>query len=189
MSFFELHTVASAPARSAELLHATQQAVGMTPNVYRVLAEQPAALEAYIELDRLFTQTAFTPAEQQLVLLSIAVANECHYCAAAHSTVARAKGLPKDIIEAVRNGQPIEDTRLEALRFTTQRLVTERGWLGTQDLDTFLAAGFGRADLLALVLAAALKTLSNYVNHIAATPLDPPFQAQAWQPNTTPSVG
>lgn len=32
-------------------------------------------------------------------------------------------------------------------------------------------------DVLTLL---ALKTLSNYVNHLAETPLDPQFASQAW---------
>ncbi|MCS7704844.1 hypothetical protein N0018_34145, partial [Pseudomonas aeruginosa] len=44
-----------------------------------------------------------------------------------------------------------------------------------------LAAGYGERQVLEIVLALAVKTLSNYANHLFHTPLDEMFADRAWQ--------
>jgi alkylhydroperoxidase family enzyme len=59
-------------------------------------------------------------------------------------------------------------------------MIRERGFVADADLEAFMAAGFTRANAMEIILAVGLKTLSNYVNHIAETPLDPPLVADAF---------
>ncbi|MGH3432460.1 MAG: hypothetical protein ACRDQB_06455 [Thermocrispum sp.] len=40
--------------------------------------------------------------------------------------------------------------------------------------------GFTRRQVLDVLAGVAMKTLSNYANHLAHTPLDDAFAAQAW---------
>ena len=51
-----------------------------------------------------------------------------------------------------------------------------------EEVEAFLAAGYARSHVFDVILGISLKRLSNYSNHIADTPLDAPFQAQAWTP-------
>ena len=43
---FTLHEKATAPAASVDILNSIQKGWGFVPNLHRVLAESPAALEA-----------------------------------------------------------------------------------------------------------------------------------------------
>ena len=90
--------------------------------------------------------------------------------------------VPTDVIAAIRNDQPIADPKLEALRVFATAMVDKRGWLADGDVSAFLEAGYSKAQILDVVLAVSLKTLSNYANHITETPLDAAFASQAWQP-------
>jgi alkylhydroperoxidase family enzyme len=90
--------------------------------------------------------------------------------------------VPTDVVEAIREDRPISDSRLEALRVFTTTVVEKQGWLADEDVAAFLAAGFTKAQILEVILGVSFKTLSNYTNHIADTPLDPAFQAAAWAP-------
>ena len=179
MSQFNFYTLDSAPDGSKDLLEATQKQMGFLPNLYLGLAESPATLEAYLTLSKLLTKTSFTPAEQNLILLAISIENDCQYCAAAHSVGAKFAKLPGDVIDAVRRGQPIADDKLEALRRFAERLIQKRGF-ATDDLVEFLDAGFSQKQALEVVLAAAMKTLSNYANHLMDTPLDSALSDMAW---------
>jgi hypothetical protein len=58
---FTLHDTTTAPAASAEILNGVQKAWGFVPNLHRVLAESPAALEAYNTLWGIAEKTGFTP--------------------------------------------------------------------------------------------------------------------------------
>ena len=86
-----------------------------------------------------------------------------------------------EVVQALRNGDPIPDERLEALRTFTRRTVDKRGWLSGEDLESFLGAGFNKAQVLEVITGVAQKTLSNYTNHIAHTPLDEAFQPFSWE--------
>lgn len=178
---YAVHTTASAPEESKLQLAASQQAYGFIPNLHGVMAEAPALLNGYAAFSKIFEETSFTPAERQVVLLATSCANECGYCMAAHSAVATMRKVPLDVIAAIRNGSPINDEKLEALRRLTASVVVTRGWPLIADIEAFLRAGYAKAQVLEVVLGVGLKTLSNYANHIANTPLDAAFESFAWK--------
>ena len=126
MSKLNIHDEASAPAPARPALEVVKAANGMIPNMLGMLAENPAALDAYLSLSRIFDTAGFTPLERQVVLLTVSIENTCHFCVAAHSAASAAAGLDMTVIEAVRNKQPLPDPRLEGLRLFTRRIVRQR---------------------------------------------------------------
>jgi AhpD family alkylhydroperoxidase len=155
--------------------------LGSTPTLPCSLAGAPAALKAYLTVGEIFGSTSFTPQEQETVLLSVSFENGCEYCMAAHSAVGRMKGLPEDAVAALRSGDPLRDTRLNALSRFTRAVVRERGWPSADDVQAFLDAGFTPQNLLEVLVGVTMKTLSNYTNNLADTPLDEAFAKHAWQ--------
>src|ERR1700749_998478 len=112
---FTLHQPTDAPAGSAEILNGVQKAWGFVPNLHRILAESPAALEAYTTLWGIAEKTSFTPQERNIVYLAIIYENECTYCMAGHTNLSRmAKGADA-AISAGREGRQIGDPKLEAM--------------------------------------------------------------------------
>ena len=182
MSQFKVHTKASAPAQSAELLANAEKAFGFIPNLLGVFAESPAVLKGYLQLGQILDESSLSPVERQVAILAISRFNECGYCVAAHSVIAGMQKVPAHVVDAIRTDQPIADARLEALRKFATAAVEQRGWVSESDVAAFLAGGFNRAQLLEVILAISFKTLSNYVNHIPRTPLDDAFTSRAWQP-------
>ena len=181
MSILNIHSKETAPAKSAELLEDVEKTFGFIPNLLGVFAESPAALKGYLTLSQIFDESSFTPSERQVVLLSANRYNNCHYCMAAHSVIADMQQVPRDVVHSIRNDDPITDKRLEALRLFTTSVVDKRGWVTQEEIDKFLAAGFNKMQLIEVVLGVSFKTLSNYVNHIADTPVDDAFLAQTWK--------
>lgn len=182
MQDFTVHTIETAPDQSVALLEGAQKAFGFVPNLIGVLAESPAAAEAYLTLSQIFEKSSLSPAECQGAILAISRYNECDYCMAVHSVIASTQKVPAEVIQAIRNDQPIVDGKLEALRTFATTVVDKRGWVSDDDVAAFLSAGFTHAQILEIILAASLKTLSNYANHVAETPLDDAFASRAWQP-------
>ena len=129
-------------------------------------------------VDGLLDQSSLSAAEKITVLLATSRKNRCSYCMAAHSAGAP---LSEGVLEGLRNGQALDDARLEALRRFTERVVETRGFVEQSDLGAFLDAGFEQPQVLEVLTAVALKTLSNYANHILETPLDKPLQGFAWR--------
>ncbi len=99
---------------------------------------------------------------------------------AAHSTVAGMKNVPAEIIEALRSGTTLPDAKLDALAVLTRSIVETRGWPTEAAKEAFYAAGYGTREYLEVIVGVTVKTLSNYVNHAADTPLDTAFEAHKW---------
>ncbi|NBB78444.1 MAG: hypothetical protein GVY36_03230 [Verrucomicrobia bacterium] len=114
-------------------------------------------------------------------MLAISEFNGCGYCMGAHSTVAeKMVGVDPEIVEALRAGREPEDVKAKALVRFAKTLLEHRGWVPEDAQQAFLEAGFDQRAVLDVITIAALKTLSNYTNHLANTPLDEAFQAKAW---------
>ena len=174
MSDFTLHRSETAPRLSRPILENIEGAWGGVPNLHRLLAESPATLETYSSAFAAFEASSFTPPERQLVYLAVSVGNDCAYCAGAHARLALAVGLDEGDVEAVRAGRALDEARLEALRAFTAAIVSRRGRVRGEETAAFLAAGFTRAQVLEVILAVAVKTISNYVDHVAGVPFDDP---------------
>ena len=170
MTEFSVHSVETAPQASKPVLEHTQKEWGFIPTLHGILAESPATLEAYSDLFALVKTSSFSPAEQQVVYLTVNVMHGCEYCTMGHTYLARAVGLDEPTIQALRNHITLVDRRLEALRRFTECVVRERGHAGDSAVDAFIAAGFTKAQVLEVVLVIATKTISNYVNHLTHTP-------------------
>lgn len=180
MSDFPLHSIESAPEPSQGFLTAAQKAYSFVPNLLAGMAEAPALLEGYMTLAGIFDKTSFTETERQIILMTNNRLNGCTYCMAAHTTISQMSGVPADVVTALRENTPIADAKLEALRQFAIVINETRGWPSHADVSAFLSAGYGQQNILEVILGTALKTLSNYTNHIAETPLDDAFKANAW---------
>ncbi|MCZ6448848.1 MAG: carboxymuconolactone decarboxylase family protein [Alphaproteobacteria bacterium] len=180
MTTFPVHSGETAPEGSKPILAAAQKKLGFVPNLFRVFAEAPAIAEAYGTVMDIFERSSLSDAEKQTVLLSASHANGCGYCMAAHSTIAQMKGVAPEIVEALRGGTTLSDAKLDALAALTRSIVETRGWPSDEVKAAFFGAGYGTAEYLEVILGIAVKTISNYVNHAADTPLDPAFEAAKW---------
>ena len=169
---FTLHTIETAPEAARKDLADVKQKFGRVPNFFAVTAESPAAINAYVSLSNIFRTTALTPAEQQIVILTASVENKCGYCVAAHSRGAKMAGVPEDVISAIKAGVPLPDERTEALRRLVSQIVDKRGWLSDADVQAFLGQGYSRSQLLDVMVGVSMKTLSNYINHLADPPIE-----------------
>jgi uncharacterized peroxidase-related enzyme len=182
MTDFQLHTKKTAPEGGAELLERSEKAFGRIPGLHAVMSESPQHLEAYQKLHELFQQTSLSTVEQNVVWLTINVEHECHYCVPAHTGIAHMQKVPQDVIDALRDNTSLADPRLESLRDFTLKVVRQRGNVSDADVQTFLDAGFTKRNVLDIILGLAQKVMSNYVNHLAETPVDTVFEKFAWTP-------
>lgn len=181
MSTFTTHTIESAPEASRPLLESANKQLGFVPNLYGNLAEAPVALKSYFDLSAAFDKTSLDPVARQVVLLTASVENGCEFCVAAHSVIARNMvKAPDAVVDAVRDRKPIPDEKLEALSSFTRTVVRERGWATGASLQAFLDAGWTKQQALEVVLGVAMKTLSNYANHLTGTETNEQFASEAW---------
>ncbi|MET2845174.1 carboxymuconolactone decarboxylase family protein [Vibrio owensii] len=181
MTEFTYYTAETAPEESKALVEQSLKGFGMLPNLHAVLAEAPATYEAYNKTFELFMKnTTLSPLEQQVVFMTSNFENKCHYCIPGHTWMMKAGKMPDEVIEALREGTPIPDAKLQALHDFTKELLDNRGHIGDDRLQAFLDAGFTQRQALEVLTGLAAKLISNFTNALAHTQPDKPFEKFAW---------
>jgi uncharacterized peroxidase-related enzyme len=174
-------TLDTAEGEARAVLDRALTEVGSIPNMYANMVNSPGLLRTYLDGYKAFRKDSqLTPAEQEVVFLTISKINGCGYCLAAHSMIAdKVSKLDSQAVGAIRSGGQIADARLAALAAFTGRMVESRGLVTRADAERFLGAGYDERHILEIILAIAVKTLSNYSNHLFHTVIDDRFAAYA----------
>lgn len=179
---YEVKTIENAPENSKAALEAAKKAYGFSPNLLGTMANHPALLNNYWEGSaNLAANSTLSGVEQQVVYLSSSYENNCHYCMAAHSTVSQMHKIDQGVIDALRTGAALSDPKLEALNKYTKAAVIKRGRVSKEEVDALLSAGYTQENILEIITIISLKVMSNYVNYLAQTEVDAPFQPNAWE--------
>lgn len=178
----EPKTIETADSKTREILKAAKTGIGMIPNMYSTMANNPALLDSYSYAYKSFRENSgFTSQEQEVIFLSIAFENDCDYCMAAHSFVAdKMSKVPTEVTNAIRNNTEIEDAKYNALRLFSKVMTAKRGNPSLEEIEAFLNAGYTEKHILGVITAIGVKTMSNYFNHVFNTPVDGAFAGRIW---------
>jgi len=79
------------------------------------------------------------------------------------------------LINALHNGETLKDPKLAALQATTLEITEKRGHLSDATKQAFFDAGYGELQIVEMLVGLSQKIMSNYLNHLAETPLDDQF--------------
>lgn len=171
-----------APGDAGAQLQAVEQRLGRVPNMYRAMANSAGLLATYLDgYERFRSGSGLSTAEQEVVFLTISRFNECDYCMAAHSFIAEVMSkTPPDVVAALREDRAVGDERMAALIGMTRSLLVTSGRPDDADVEAFREAGFTDAQVLELLLAISVKTISNWTNHLFGTEVDEVFSAHRW---------
>lgn len=181
MAKFTVHNIQTAPERSKPALEKLAKSVGTIPNLAGTMAGSPTLIDGFATLRGIWQQGSFSPLEREVVSATNAVANNCEYCVAIHSTLAKKEGIDEADLALIRAGRSPNDRRLGALSDFARKMMAAKGQLSDKDLEEFLAAGFTNDQALEVVVGAAVSVLANYTNHLAHAPLDDFLKPQVWK--------
>jgi alkylhydroperoxidase family enzyme len=180
MAHFPVHTMESAPEGSKSALQTLQSAFGMLPNIAGAIATSPVLINSLVGLFGNVHGGSFTEPQIQTVLLTDAVTNASTWAVAFHTALALKEGIDPADVQAIREGRLPKDSKLAALSALARTMIEKRGRLDDQDVDQFIAAGFGKDHALEVIAIVAASTITNYTASITKTPLEAAFQAHAW---------
>jgi alkylhydroperoxidase family enzyme len=181
MSNYPIQTIVSAPEGSKPALEQLQQALGVLPNIAAAIANSPKLVNSLVGVFQQVHSGGLTEPENQIVLLTDAVTNSSTYAVAFHTALALQQGVSSEEIEAIRERRLPRDRRFAALSTLARTLIEKRGHLNDQELESFLAAGFTREQVLEVIAIVAASTITNYAGTIANPPLEDRFRQYAWQ--------
>lgn len=156
-----------------ELLDAVKARMGLVPNLMRVLANSPAALKSYLDFSGALAGTSLSTRQREQLALAVAEVNACGYCLSAHTMIGGKLGLAESQMLDARRGLAA-DAKTAVLLKLAQRIVLERGHLKDADLRAAREGGVSDAEIAETVAVVAFNLFTNYLNHVAATPIDFP---------------
>jgi len=172
-------SIEDAPAGSQPLLEGVKAKLGMTSNLYRLLALSPPVFEGYLALVGSLAKTALDARTREQIALAVANVNGCNYCNAAHTAVAKRLKLDPAEIEAARRGKA-SDPKTAAIVGFARHIAVSRAAVSEAEVEAVRAAGVSDAELVETVVLVAVNVLTNYVNETFKTPVD--------FPETTPAT-
>lgn len=168
-----LVSTAEAPAASRPVLDAVQTAFGTTPNMFRAVANSPAALQAMWAFFGALGGGSIPAKVGEQIAVAVADRNACEYCLAAHTALGRKAGATAAEMSAAQAGESPDPATAAALRFAL-RVVEQRGQVGDADVAALRAAGFSDGQVVEILAHVALNLFTNYVNVAFAVPVDFP---------------
>jgi alkylhydroperoxidase family enzyme len=182
MERFPVYTIDSAPEASKPALREVQARFGMIPNLAGAMATSPVLTQSFIGIFDKVHGGSFSEPQIQTVLLTDAVTNACTWAVALHTALGLQAGLDPADVDAMRAGRSPSDKKLGALSTLARTLIEKRGRLDNQDVERFLAAGFGKELLLEAINIVPASTITNYTGSVTNPPLEAALQAHAWKP-------
>ena len=148
---------------------------GFEPNLISHLVTSPQVAQTYLSGFGFLEQCSLTPLDLHVAALHVSVTNGCEYCATAHGAMSVKLGASLADVERIGNHQPATNPRLAAIGEAVRLLMEKRGHLSEDDLAHLGGLGINRRQVHEVIAVIALKTISNYINHIEKTELNPEF--------------
>jgi uncharacterized peroxidase-related enzyme len=163
----------SAAPETKALFAAVKGKLGSVPNLFRVLGNAPAALKGYLNFSEALSGASLDAKTREAVALTVAGANSCAYCAAAHSFISKSLKVDDGEIGLRLKGRSA-DAKTQAVLTFARQIVEKRGLVSDADVSAARAAGLDDRAVTEIVAIVALNIFTNYVNHVAETDVDFP---------------
>jgi uncharacterized peroxidase-related enzyme len=160
--------------KSKELFNAVQGKLGMVPNMMRTMGNSPAVLNGYLSLSGALGEGTLGGKLGELIALTVANANSCDYCNAAHSFIGeKLVHIDSNTIAEARQGKSADSKIQVALDFT-RILVEKKGLVNDAEVTAMRNGGYDDAGIAEIVAHVALNILTNYFNNTAQVSVDFP---------------
>ncbi|WP_282605562.1 carboxymuconolactone decarboxylase family protein [Pelagibius sp. Alg239-R121] len=164
---------AAATDEAKKLLDGVNTALGVVPNIFATMVQSPKVLEGFLALNGALGQGLLSAGLREQIALTVAGANECDYCASAHTAIGRGAGLSADELSGSLQGQSADSRTQAALSFA-RKVVAQRGRIDDIELHALRNAGYSDGEVVEIVTHIGVNLFTNYFNHIAGTDIDFP---------------
>ncbi|KHK58948.1 carboxymuconolactone decarboxylase [Ralstonia sp. A12] len=168
-----LHDRTSAPIDSKAVLDQIQGAFGATPNMFRAVANSPAALTSMWAAFGALSHGRIQAVLGEKIAVAVADRNRCEYCLAAHTALGKKAGASGHDMAEAQAGRAADAKTAAALSFAL-KLVEHRGQITDTDVQALRTAGFDDGEIVEILAHVALNLFTNYVNVAFNVPVDFP---------------
>lgn len=146
---------------------------GTVPNMFRAVANSPAALQAMWGAFGAFSTGSLGARLAEQIAVAVADRNSCRYCLAAHTALGAGAGVTAEEMTAAQQAHS-DDPRVHALLTFAVSLVEHRGYVPADAIDGLRAAGWSDEQIVETIAQVALNLFTNYINIALDVPVDFP---------------
>jgi uncharacterized peroxidase-related enzyme len=176
MSNFNVPTREEVSENNQAIFDTLKKGVGFVPNIYAAMAHSKNALGSYLQFSG--AATSLSKKEKDVIDLAVSQVNECRYCQSAHTAIGKMNGFTDDQIIELRKGVASWDSKINILAQTAQRISATRGKIGTEATDAFHAAGYTKENLVDLIMAVGIITITNIFHNVTEVAIDFPLATE-----------
>ncbi len=173
MSHVNLLEPNAATGTAGEHLAQIKGAFGMVPNMFKAVANSPAALASMWGSFGALSQGRLGAKLGEQIAVAVADRNNCNYCLAAHTVLGRKAGASAAEMTAAQQGQS-NDPKTAAILAFVQKVVEKRAEVSAADVQALRKAGLDDQDIVEVMAHIALNLFTNYVNVGFDVPVDFP---------------
>lgn len=164
----------TATGKVKELFAAVNSKLGSVPNMFRTMGNSPAVLGAYLSFNSAMGESTLGAKLGELIALTVANANGCDYCNAAHSFIGeKMVRIDAASLADAREGRST-DAKIQAALDFARTLVQKKGHVSDLDVDAVRKAGYSEAGIAEIIAHVALNIFTNYFNNAARVEVDFP---------------
>lgn len=173
MSRVPLIDPAEVDDRTTSQLTKIEGAFGSVPNMFRVVANSPAALQSMWGAFGAFSTGSLGAALTEQIAVAVADRNQCRYCLAAHTVLGANAGLDEASLADAQRARA-EEPRIQALLEFVVALVERRGGVDAEDIQALRGHGWSDEQIVETIAQVALNLFTNYINIALDVPVDFP---------------
>ncbi len=166
-------TSEQADPKAAELLGNVKSSLGMVPNIFGTMANAPSLLEGYLGLSGALGASSLSGKLNEQIALVVAGANQCDYCASAHTALGGMAGVDADEMARNLSGQS-DDPRTQLVLNFASEIVSAKGHVSDDRIAELRENGFSDREMLEIFGQVMANIFTNYFNHLAETEIDFP---------------
>lgn len=159
--------------KTTQILESVKQAIGMTPNIYKLMGHSPNVLAGFLGFTEALAKGSLSAQDREQIALVVAGFNQCQYCASAHTLLAQKAGVPVEETRKNLKGQSDSPRTLSLAQFAL-KVLQSKGFVSEEDFASIKDAGFNDEQVVEIIANICTNIFTNYFNHVAGTEIDFP---------------
>jgi|TARA_R110000851_G_scaffold34396_1_gene91428 uncharacterized peroxidase-related enzyme len=176
MSNFNVPTREEVSENNQAIFDNLEKGVGFVPNIYAAMGHSKNALGSYLQFSG--AATSLSKKEKEVVDLAVSQLNGCRYCQSAHTAGAKMNGFTDEQVIELRKGTASWDNKISILVKTAVSIAANNGKIGTVALEEFYAAGYTKENVVDLVVAIGIITITNLFHNVTDVAIDFPVAVE-----------
>jgi AhpD family alkylhydroperoxidase len=164
-------------SKKDELLRGVKEKFGFVPNIIEELSTSPEATELYLKGQEIIARGVLNDKERNAAMLAVSALNDCDYCTTAHAKSSKSAGISDESIQSISSRKSPNDDQLAPVYEAVSLLQDKKGWLDKDDVQNLEGKGISKQKLYEIIAIIAVKTITNYVNHISSIEIDKEFSS------------